>query len=954
MFRRLILLLVSLMSHLPVVRLSSCDASCAARPVFTPSRLVVKHGDPASAICSICQSACPENLFGLERSVGEHKTKGPTIEWKVDKMTEWSPSAVCYYNVNSQKCCGVLPVTVYKAPDNVLISFDPNTLIFEGHQYTLRCAVHNVAPIANLTVTFYKGKTQLGQKMSMKTQETPVTENYTLSTTLQREDDGAQFWCEAKLELGPEGPHPPPVVKSSPITASVRSNAVALISSLSLFVVVFSVLSFCKVLWGDPGVQRSVSTKSGVQCLLEHVGSDCPRWCEHYVNCKDKPVFTPSRLVVKHGGPMSATCSVCQSGCTDSFGLEKSVGTTSKNGNTIKWTVDKMTEWEPSPFCYYNDPKIPDKQCCTKLPITVYKLPDSVSISIFNHTGSMYEGHQYTLQCEVQNVAPIENLSVTFYRGNTPLGQPQSVNNPAKKPASDTYSQSITASKEDDGAQHWCEAKLELGPEGPHPPPVMKSQNITTTVYYKPYLQGTSHPDPITIEEQHPLKLNCSAVANPPPTYTWTLPVTDANRSSISGSVLTISSVTSADKGNYSCTVNNTMGNQTVTFSVDVQHKPYLQGTSHPDPITIEEQHPLKLNCSAVANPPPTYTWTLPVTDANRSSISGSVLTISSVTSADKGNYSCTVNNTMGNQTVTFSVDVQHKPYLQGTSHPDPITIEEQHPLKLNCSAVANPPPTYTWTLPVTDANRSSISGSVLTISSVTSADKGNYSCTVNNTMGNQTVTFSVDVQHKPYLQGTSHPDPITIEEQHPLKLNCSAVANPPPTYTWTLPVTDANRSSISGSVLTISSVTSADKGNYSCTVNNTMGNQTVTFSVDVQHKPYLQGTSHPDPITIEEQHPLKLNCSAVANPPPTYTWTLPVANRSSISGSVLTISSVTSADEGKYSCTVRNKMGNQTVTFNVDVQRLPSTTPPPNSGTGRKLIHRFTLCCMLLMSLLV
>ncbi|KAK2918689.1 hypothetical protein Q8A73_003060 [Channa argus] len=295
-----------------------------------------------------------------------------------------------------------------------------------------------------------------------------------------------------------------------------------------------------------------------------------------YVNCIDKAVFTPSRLVVKHGDLTSATCTVCQSDCADTlFDFESPVGTKSKNGTLIKWTVDKMTEWEPSPYCSYNDPDIPDKQCCTHLPITVYKLPDSVSISIFNHTGLMYEGHQYTLQCEVQNVAPIENLSVTFYRGNTPLGQPQSVNNTAKKPASDTYSEKITASKEDDGAQYWCEAKLELGPEGPHPPPVMKSQNITTTVYYKPYLLGTSHPDSITITitEGRPLKLNCSALGNPPPTYTWKLTVTDANRSSISGSVLTISSVTSADKGKYSCTVNNTMGIQTVTFNVDVQRK---------------------------------------------------------------------------------------------------------------------------------------------------------------------------------------------------------------------------------------------------------------------------------------------------------------------------------------------------------------------------------------------
>ncbi|KAK2918690.1 hypothetical protein Q8A73_003061 [Channa argus] len=292
------------------------------------------------------------------------------------------------------------------------------------------------------------------------------------------------------------------------------------------------------------------------------------------VNCKDKPVFTPSRLVVKHGGPMSATCSVCQSGCTDSFGLEKSVGTTSKNGNTIKWTVDKMTEWEPSPFCYYNDPKIPDKQCCTKLPITVYKLPDSVSISIFNHTGSMYEGHQYTLQCEVKNVAPIQNLSVTFYRGNTPLGQLQSVNNPAKKPASDTYSQSITASKEDDGAQYWCEAELELGPEGPHPPPAMKSQNINTTVYYKPRLNVSEKS--ITITAGNHLQLTCSAVGNPKPSITWTranstIAIADSN-------VLNISPVATTDKGEYICSASNKIATVVVSVKVEVQvnYVPYI------------------------------------------------------------------------------------------------------------------------------------------------------------------------------------------------------------------------------------------------------------------------------------------------------------------------------------------------------------------------------------------
>ncbi|KAJ4944249.1 hypothetical protein JOQ06_012794 [Pogonophryne albipinna] len=157
---------------------------------------------------------------------------------------------------------------------------------------------------------------------------------------------------------------------------------------------------------------------------------------------------------------------------------------TTKNGTEITWKVNEMTEWINSTSCYYNNDTT-DVQCCSVLPITVYKPPENVSFSV--HPGvPMSEGQQYTLQCEVRDVAPVKNLRVTFYRGQAALGHTQSNINTDEKPVSEVFTLNITSTKEDDGVEFWCEAKLELGAEGPQPPPVVGSEKLTAAVHYLP------------------------------------------------------------------------------------------------------------------------------------------------------------------------------------------------------------------------------------------------------------------------------------------------------------------------------------------------------------------------------------------------------------------------------------------------------------------------------------
>ncbi|KAL3996798.1 contactin 4 [Sarotherodon galilaeus] len=297
-------------------------------------------------------------------------------------------------------------------------------------------------------------------------------------------------------------------------------------------------------------------------------------------SCTEYPVFTPPALVVKYGDPANFTCDVCQKDCSgDSSGLEHAVGKVTRNGTTILWTVDRLTEWDTSLQCYYNNDA--GDQCTTILNPTLYQPPESVSISFVNHTGMMFENQQYTLQCSVQNVAPVQNLTVTFYRGNTTeeTQHLQSNHSEEKKPANETFTLNITSSREDNGAQYWCEAKLELGPAGPQRPPVVTSEKLPAIVHYGPELKEPPNPDVITITEGDTLNLNCSSVGNPSPSYTWTLPT---NSPSYSGSVLTIKSVSFEHKGQYICTVSNTVGTVTKEFNIDVQastviiHQPWI------------------------------------------------------------------------------------------------------------------------------------------------------------------------------------------------------------------------------------------------------------------------------------------------------------------------------------------------------------------------------------------
>ncbi|XP_055768226.1 vascular cell adhesion protein 1-like [Salvelinus fontinalis] len=286
-------------------------------------------------------------------------------------------------------------------------------------------------------------------------------------------------------------------------------------------------------------------------------------------------VVSPAGLVVKYGAPASANCT---SDTVTFMGWESSQGESqvfSPGVKELTWRVDSLTDWNIKPQCFEMSEE--GGQCARVLNVTVYKLPDRVSIRYLSHSGPVVEGHQYSLHCVVQNIAPIEHLRVTFFKVSTngeqtvlytqPLNNDiQQRNNGIREPVNESFSLQFSPTSVDDGAQLWCSAMLDLGPEGPQPPPVMESDHLNINVHFAPEFSCSAK-----LQVRAGEGLTCDVRGNPLPSVTWLR----------DGQVLTPPThLSREDAGDYTLMALNRIGKANHTVEVEVLHGPAARGAS--------------------------------------------------------------------------------------------------------------------------------------------------------------------------------------------------------------------------------------------------------------------------------------------------------------------------------------------------------------------------------------
>ncbi|XP_034750323.1 hemicentin-1-like [Etheostoma cragini] len=571
-------------------------SSCPVEISMSPPEVVVRFGDPFSVICSSpsnrTQSMGWESPYGTGIGL---KDRASSVSLKIDSMKIWELKPLCFINlnVNHQQCLQTLSVTVYKMPDSVSMSQPSQTgPMVEGKKYRMQCDIVNVAPVGNLSVYWHKGNEIIYTEAFNKTSPSPANAASVFNLTAQRSDNGTQIWCEAKLEFSPSVPnltairsksHELVVLYSPTFTepenetmhleagSKIILNCTATGNPMPVYSWHFpQPIQQTNINENEPILAPSFELPGNYTCTASNTqGTRTKTFTVIEVTMSGEGcslILKPSRVVVGFGEPVSVSCEATRP--VRVLGWESVISAVhTQQDLSVRWKVDSLIDWIEEPICYgvfFTAPR----QCEEKLNLVLYKTPDSVSIRPANHTGPMVEGKEYQLLCDVQNIAPVQYLTLRWYKGQTEVYNHSFSDLTSSSPVQVSSILMVTPTKAEDGAQYRCVAELELGPEGPQPPPTVTSEPLNVSVYFPPMFLSPE-PEVLNLIVGAAITLNCTATGNPAPVYSWqsSNPMQERMEDE---AVLTSPSLL---PGTYTCTASNTLEKKSKLFIVKAKTK---------------------------------------------------------------------------------------------------------------------------------------------------------------------------------------------------------------------------------------------------------------------------------------------------------------------------------------------------------------------------------------------
>ncbi|KAM7387112.1 hypothetical protein PAMA_009640 [Pampus argenteus] len=437
--------------------------------------------------------------------------------------------------------------------------------------------------------------------------------------------------------------------------------------------------------------------------------------------------LTPPSVVLHYGDTVSVNCTTSED-MHDGIGWEASVaGTGLEMVNHLTWSVKNLTQWSVSALCFINP---------AHTSLWKQSFPETISLGYDDDT--MREGNQYNFTCDIRNVAPVQNVTVRWYKGDTII-QTHTFDDPSKEPVDLSPVLSYTPTREDEGVKFRCEAHLDLGPDGPQLN--VSSEEFNATVLFGPDVQCST----VELLEGQTLENRCPVTGNPVPVVTW-----------LKGNEYADVKLPLSRKEAGMYTIRSEGLSESIKdIQVHVMYGPELNCTSKYIAI---EYAPRNLTCTFEGYPEPKVTW---YKDFNEVELP------ENLTRRDAGHYLITASNKLSNASHRLDIVIIYPP-SQILELEDSV-VDVGYDLRLKCSSSGNPQPTYSWsyyrTANVMEENEDGVSS--LIIRSATSYNIGLYTCQASNDRGYISKTVRVTVKGaEPECPITVTPDRMVIPYQ--------------------------------------------------------------------------------------------------------------------------------------------------------------------------------------------